>query len=279
MLTTILQSNCGIFPSEVTITQLPPNPSHIDTFCREINWVASLISSQSLGKTDLDSFVTTVIGRAASLESAKKRLGTFSGNTDSNAVVSKYWHELQLHPDNHTSTCYSFELSSLLTADEFSKPLCLVPSTRLQQECARMLQAYAMLAMPKKPKWIRLNRALDGIISSLQKDALKSDAREKPSEEQKNSLNDDIASAFAAQFGDMNEFTRETKVYSPLSAYLRETSCYIILSCLMARKNIDVPLTHVDIGLNKSTREMVRNNASPFFCYPQELMLTCTPFS
>ena len=260
LLTLMIENNCGTLSKVVAPLPRPPDPRHIETCCQEIGWISLLISSKIIGTaTDLDSLVTNALNRAVQLSSSDKRLCTLfdtNNNFSANAIVSNYWHSdiiKQSAKTDDRGQWPSFELPSFLVDDKTAKSWCLAPSTRLLQVCCSMLQAYAALAMSKKPKWIRLHRSLDAVISTFKKDALESEA--KSNDNVNSHQGTDIGSAFANVFLKMDEFTHEKRIDSPVSAHIRESSCYVMFSCLIARRYS--PSAFVEIGLNKGTREKV----------------------
>ena len=248
----LIQSNYGIFPHNISSQNHPPSPKYINVCCQEVKYLASLISSKTIGTSpDLDSLVINIIKTTVELDS--KSLHTRSNTSNSislDAILSKYWCGFLLTPDPKIEgfiSCWTpFELSSLLAGDGTTNTLQLSPSTRLLQVCSFMLQVYITIAMPKKAKWNRLYSALDEVISNLQKNALN---------HKETSVAADEVDAFASAFSSIDEFTREKRVDNPISAYFREVSCYIVISCLIARKHSFS--NKIEIGLNKVTRAKV----------------------
>jgi hypothetical protein len=242
LLTLMLQCNSGIFPNNAPPHQLTPDPKHMETCCREIEWVATLISSKSLGEVpDLDSFVIDSFNKAVRLESKNKKQGTMSSQCNDwfdvmmlNELASTPYPQME----DCTSSIVLFELSSLLVPDETTNWR-LAPSRHLIQTSSLMLKEYTALAMPKKAKWKRFSRNLDAVLSTLKKDAIDSEIKSA------GEIGLDFASAFS------------TDEDNQLSSHLRETSCFIILSCLIARSNSTSATSHVEVGLNKHTREQV----------------------
>jgi hypothetical protein len=113
-----------------------------------------------------------------------------------------------------------------------------------------MLKAYAALAMPKKAKWKRLSGTLDSLIYSCQKKAQEFEAEPKTAGQ-----DGDFGAAFGSAFPAINEFTCDKRFDSPRDAYFRESSCFLLLSCLIARRHSSS--AGVEIALNKKTREQV----------------------
>lgn len=256
LLTLMIDNDCGTLPQDIAPLQHPPNPIRIDTCCQEVEWISLLISSKIIGTaTDLDSLVTNILSSAVQLGSSDKRLSTLfeSYNFSTNAFVSNNWRMQDSKTDDRGQCSSLSELSSFLVDNETTKSWCLAPSTRLLQVCYSMLQAYAILAMSKRAKWNRLHRSLIAVISTFQKCALESEANSN-----NNAINpkdNDIGSAFANVFMKMDEFTHEKRIDSAISAHFRESSCYTIFSCLIARRYS--PKAFIELGLNKTTREKV----------------------
>eukprot|EP00804_Cyclotella_cryptica_P012098 CCRYP_009812-RA/>CCRYP_009812-RA protein AED:0.01 eAED:0.01 QI:43/1/1/1/0.75/0.8/5/982/2365 len=253
ILASLIQYNCGIFPKDYFPPHQVPNAFHIDTCCQEIEWTAILISSKSLGHLpDLDSFVVYLIDRAVQLNSRHEIVNSFSSLNDKSVrkILSKYWHCPGMNPDpqvaDYRSCMDSFELLSLLVADERSEIWCLPPSTRLVQNCTSMLKVYAELAMSKKAKWNRLSGTVNSLISSLQKKAQECETKPNTAGQ-----NDDFGSAFPA----IDEFTCDKRFDSPHCAYFRECSSFMLLSCLIARRHSSSG--GVEMALNKKIREQL----------------------
>jgi hypothetical protein len=272
LMSMMTQSSGGILPKDSAFSPLLPNPSHIEQCCLEIGWIATLITSQSLGnKSDLDGFVTYVINKAARLESRAKKPFLSSTKASIDEIVSQFWHGVALKSDpqreDYSCCSFPFELSSLLVPNEMTEALILSPSTPLLQACSLMLQVHAIKATQKKALWNRLWKALDTIITGFKKDALESETKTTtPKIDEKKSPQDggDLMSQFASLFGSdgkADQVSCEKEVNDSQSAYLRESSCFIILSCMIARSKSNSSLIHLNpdmnIGLNKTTREKV----------------------
>ena len=243
LLTFMIESNCGILTKDVAPNGHPPNPLHIEACCIEIKRIAILISSKSL-TTDLDSFISTLTEKSLQLDSRNKTIDASSSNASLDAAMSKYWDEIAISPnpqiENYARCRFTFELSTMLIADTTDETWGLVPSTHLIQTCCYILKQYAMLAMQKKPKWVRFNRSIDAVIINLLNEK---EVQSKPV--------DEFAAAFSV-IGQLNQ-----KEVNSIIPYFRESSCFIILSFLLARIGSTSLASHVNIGLNKSTREKV----------------------
>jgi hypothetical protein len=283
MLSSIVHSNCGIFPKDQPPSELPAHKEHISTCCKEIEWIATLISCKSLGYLpDLDGFLSDLIQNAVQLESRDNRLCclTSFSNGSIEQLVRTSWHAACRVED--------VELPSFLVADERSVGWGLAPSTRLLQSCSLALKSYASLAIQKKAKCKRLTGSLNALISAFDNKALEFEANEDAAPETTVNVTDevdDFGNAFASAFTEINEFTRDRKVDTPHAAYFRESACCIILSVLSARR--ESTAAGIDIGLNKATRERVSNfcvvslarllvltEIRPFLHYSQLLMLS-----
>ena len=244
LLAIMIESNCGILTKDAALNRNPPNQLHYEACCQEIERIAILISSKSF-TTDLDIFLAKLIEKALHLDSRNRIIDALSSNAFTDSAMSKYWDGIPLSPhpqieDYRTHCRFPFELSTVITADKTDETWCLAPSTRLLKSCCHMLKQCATLAMQKKPKWVRFIRAVDALIANLQKEEV---TESKPVED------------FAAAFSITSKLNQ--KEDDSIIPYFRESSCLIILSCLLAREYSTSSALHVNIGLNKSTREKV----------------------
>lgn len=272
LLSIMTRSSGGILPEDSPSFQLPPNPSHIEQCRHEIGWIATLISSQSLtssqsvgNKNDLNSIVTYLIDNAVRLESRAKKPSFSSANTSVDEIVSQYWNGVVLKSDpqreDYSSCSFHFDLQSLLVPDKTTEKLILSPSTHLLQVCTRMLQVHATKAIQKRAQWNRLyngDNALVTIISGFKKDAAESDTKTTAAPRIAANNGDDVMAQFASSFGSdpkVDQVSRKKEVEDSLSAYLQESSCFIILSCIIAISNSNSSLVRVDKDTRKKASQ------------------------
>ena len=237
--------------------QLPPSKDHLDRCSKEISWICNLISSKSFGTlppNDMDKFVMNIIHKAVMLEASIVSLNTLPtvANGIVDDVVIKLWKSSSCDVGFVDSDAISHPnvLDSIFVSSGPNEAWNLTPSTRLLQRCVTLIATYASMIISKKVRWKGFSKLLSSTVAGFEKKAEEFELKPEGSKNE-NSVSD----AFARNFSE-DTSTRNSEIVSDGSAFFREIACYLLLGCVMARRNVTV--SGVGIALDKRLREQVR---------------------